>query len=188
MRDDAAFQRALSLGNMGEKLVCRYLRSTGCGVVPSYEFAGKDGQKAPRLMFESKGFAIPDLDVCKAGTRSWIEIKTYHGPAPNYRHGFLVHGIPKRLASDYAAVEFETGTAVFVAILELDSGALLVARLSTLAKSFIGCQCTACSNGAEHRCSAKIKRGVYWPREKMKQWHVFTREELDPIRAAKAAA
>jgi hypothetical protein len=185
----ASFEEALELGNMGERLVVALLQSRGCGVIPSYDFSGKHGEKAPRLTFKGFGLVIPDLDVCKTGTRKWLEVKTYRGPADNRRYKTKVHGIPKRLADDYAAVEAQTATPIYIAVLELDSGELLVARQSIL--TIWPCQCRGCA-GAAGWCGAPIKRGVYWPRDNdpsadpprrgMSLLHRFSDDELRPIR------
>jgi hypothetical protein len=182
---DPAFQRGLSLGNMGEVLVCSYLKSRGAGVIPSYDFNGKDGSKAPRPMFETRGFVIPDLDVSKGSKRFWVEVKTYHGPTRNFIHNCQVHGIPGRNYEHYSSVEKETGTPVWICILELDSGDLLSARLSGL--EVWPCTCARCRNSNPEACRGALTAGVYWPRDAMTKWHTFAPSEIEPIRAAKAA-
>lgn len=178
------FSEALAFGRMGELLVSRWAQESGCGVLPCYDFSGSDGAKAPRLMFKGGGLVIPDLDLCRDGRRWWLEVKTYHGPAINRRRKCEVHGIPDRLFASYAAVEVASGTPVYLAVLELDSGTLLVASLSSLSPLSFGCQC-GCLEGAG-TCRAPIKRGRYWPRTSMSARHHFTSEELAPIRAAHA--
>jgi hypothetical protein len=192
------FDLALLVGNEGEKLVASFLKSRGAGIIPSYDFTGSDGSKAPRLMFEKRGLVIPDLDVCKEGVeRIWIEVKTYHGPALNVRHNRSVHGITGRLFSDYQRVERESGTKVAIAVLEYESGALLYARQSSLTlltcdckrcagakPALYSCQCPPCSSGQPGQCFAPIRSGVYWPRSSMSIWHTFNEHDLRPIRDA----
>jgi hypothetical protein len=182
----ASFEQALSHGNLGEVVVSDFLKSSGAGVIASYDYSGADN-KAPRLMFKSKGLVLPDLDVCKEGTRFWLEVKTYHGPAHNRKHNTLVHGITRRLFDQYAEVSTQTGTPVFVAIVELDSGALLVADLKKLSPLW-PCQCGGCKT--EHgMCWVKspgIKRGVYWARDLMVPKHMFAAAQIAHIRAAHA--
>lgn len=175
------FPLARRVGIEGEKLVTTFLLSRGFGIIPCYDIAGFDGRKAPRLIFGQGGLLLPDLDVCKIGTRrSWAEIKAYHGPAPNWRHKCLVHGIPHRHFEDYLEVEKLTGNDVFVFVVEYDSGDLLCAQLSLL--SAWGCQCPACEQGSPQRCRADIPRGMYWRRDHMKLLHTFSDSELEPLR------
>ena len=176
---DAKFQLSLSVGAMGEKLAARWLKSCGCGVVSSSEFSGKDGNKAPKLMFSHGGLALPDLDVSKEGARSWIEIKTYTAPAWNRKYNCWVHGFPKRLFCDYVEVEKQSGTMVWIGVLELKSCALLLAHLSSLPRIW-PCLCRECQYESE-RCLAPIKRGIYWPRDDMELCHTFSSEEIEPI-------
>jgi hypothetical protein len=179
------FHEAVEFGRLGECFVVAWLQTRGYGVIPSYEYTGKNGEKAPRLLFQNAALTIPDLDVCKAGARSWLEIKTYHGPAVNTRRGALVHGIPSRLARDYSAVEKETGTPVFIVVLELDVGALLASRLATLTPMW-PCTCAYCEQRGPGPCQSPIKEGVYWPRAAMQRLHRFSDSDLKDIRAAHA--
>jgi hypothetical protein len=191
MRREEEFRVSVDFGRMGERLVARWLQSRGWGVVPSYDYTGSNGDKAPRLMFETHGFSVPDLDACKDGARRWLEVKAYHGPGENERlrsagKDARVHAIIKRHFNQYLEVERQTGTAVVLAILELDSGVLLKADLARLSRLVMGCQCQPCEGRAEGRCRAPIKNGVYWPRAAMFPWHQFGPVELRPIRQAHA--
>lgn len=177
------FAEALAFGRMGELMVSEWAQRSGCGVLPCYDFSGSDGAKAPRLMFRGGGLVIPDLDLCRDGRRWWLEVKTYHGPAYNRRKRCDVHGFPDRLFQSYSNVEKASGTPVYVAVLELDSAALLVASLSSLAPHSFGCQC-GCLDGAS--CRAPIKRGRYWPRSRMSERHRFSETEMAPIRETHA--
>ena len=182
---EADFLAHVEFGRIGERLVVDWLQANGYGVIPSYEYTGKDGAKAPRLMFQDRGLVIPDIDACKSARRSWLEIKTYHGPATNARRSVLVHGIPARLARDYAAVERETGTPVFILVLELDVGALRSARLASL--SLWPCTCPPCERRGPGPCHARIKEGVYWARDSMLRLHRFSDRDLLAVRAAHTA-
>ena len=97
----------------------------------------------------------------------------------------VVHGIPERLYRDYLAVEAKSGTMAWIAILELDTCDLRLARLSTL--EMWPCQCGPCKS-ENGRCWGDIKRGVYWRRDSMKRVHTFAPVELDHIRKAKGEA
>ncbi|MFN7134036.1 MAG: hypothetical protein ACK4N5_18305 [Myxococcales bacterium] len=178
------FESRLELGRLGERLVVEFLKSRRSGVVPSYDYTGSDGNKAPRLQFATFGLIVPDLDVCREGTRQWLEVKTYAGPAWNRRRKTLVHAIPARLFADYVAVEKQSGSPVWIAVLELSSGELLVVRLAALDEpQSWGCECRACSGQEIGSCFAPMKRGRYWRRDAMKLLHTFTDAELQPLRS-----
>ena len=179
------FEEQLELGHLGERMVSRLLQRRGCGIVPSYDFGGKDGDKAPRLMFENRGLVLPDLDVCKQGSRQWAEVKTYFDAAWNKKLSADDRGAKGRHANDYLHVEEESGCAVFIFVLEVSTGWLLVARLRALKEhpSWHGCMCRACKtrNG---RCTAPgITCGVFWDREAMTKFHRFGDGEMADLRA-----
>ena len=99
-------------------------------------------------------------------------LATYRAPAVNRtRGGVLVHGIPARLHRDYLAVEQASGCRVILAVLEVLSGALLIARLSRLATW--PCECRGCRAGSWCTGPVGIRAGVYWLRTAMSQSHVF---------------
>ena len=174
--------RSLALGHAGERLVVSFLNARGSGVIPSYDFTGSDGQKAPRLMFSAHGLVIPDLDVSKDGIRSWLEVKTYHGPARNEREDCLVHGIERRLFDQYLGVEQATGTPVWIGVLEYLSGEFLIARLRSL-KNVWPCMCPPCRNAAPRHCYSRgVQNGMYWPKRDMQLLHVFSDDDLVEIR------
>ena len=184
-----SFERQLALGMIGERMVAAWAKARGCGVIPSYEYSGDDSSKAPRMMFEHAGLAIPDLDVCGGGRRTWIEVKSYARPWMNRRHRALVHGIGGRLARDYAAVAAESGCPVFLFVLEIVSGELLSLRLGK--HPHWPCQCRGCSGGPGspvRPCAAEFvggpRRGHYWPRALFDLRHKFTDEEMTEIRSA----
>lgn len=161
------FEKKLEEGRKGEIFISDWLKSEGWGVIPTFDYSGKNGEKAPKLQFMSDGLIIPDLDICKAGDRVWLEIKTYHGPAYNRKIAAHVHGIAVRLYNHYMRVEKETGCRVLIGILERDSKKFLVARLAKL-RSF-KCQCKNCSAGNDLYCNAPpgMKRLMYWRRDEM---------------------
>jgi hypothetical protein len=170
---------AYQLGDLGQRLVMLFLQRRGHGVVPSYEFTGKgDESKAPKLMIQGGGLTLPDLDVCKDGRRYWNEVKTHARPAPNRRLGGLVHGIKDSHRLDYLRVESITGCAVYLSVLEVDSGHLLCGRLSSLEAH--PCQCSACTGGL--RCFATPRDNVYFLRDEFSMLHRFSDAEMAPLR------
>lgn len=119
-------------GREVEKLVAGLLQQRGWYVIPSYDYSGKDDDKAPRMTGQAQCWMIPDLDVAKGGRRIWVEVKakaasTYHRGLQRWEHG-----IPLRQFEHYRSVEYETGCLVFLAIYEEDTCCLLTAQLRLL--------------------------------------------------------
>jgi hypothetical protein len=117
---------AAIVGQLGEKAASAELRRHGASVIASYQFSGRDDDHAPVLEFERAGVVLPDLDVSQRGRRRWIEVKTYERAAWNTTAGCYVHGIPVRLFDAYAKVEQETGSEVYLAIVEITSGEMII--------------------------------------------------------------
>lgn len=174
------FAEQLALGHVGEQLVAQYIQRHGCGIVPSYDYSGKHGDKAPRLMFENSGLVLPDLDVCKRGRqRFWAEVKSYWNAYPNRTLGKDVHGITGRLYRHYLEVEHVSGCPVFVFVLEVETGALLLVRLSAV--QVHPCMCRACKDGQQ--CIARIHSGIYWTRESMRLLDRFDAATMQGLRS-----
>lgn len=171
MRGD--FDQQLAIGRVGERLVAEFLRGRGCGVIPSYEFSGQSGDKAPRLIFANGGIVVPDLDTARQGDRRWIEVKTYTDAALYRRLGVRVHGVLRRHFDDYMAVESATGNAVYLAVLEIATGDLLVGRLCNLPS--LPCLRWDCEQ-VPHRCQ------LYFPRDRFGLWHTFPADALLELR------
>jgi hypothetical protein len=187
---NAVFETGLAKGQLGEKLVASWLQGRGWGIVPLYDYSGRYGDRAPSLQFKANGHVLPDLDACRDGRRVWCEVKTYRSAAFNRSMEALVHGIPRRLFDAYSLVGAQSGSPVFIFVLEVESGELLVAKQSEI--KLIPCQCGGCKLGG--RCYVRdekggIHAGVYWRREDMTPAHQFTDDDMREIRAAwKAAA
>lgn len=180
------FEEQLALGHLGEEIVVKWLQGRGWGVIPSYAYQGKDN-KAPRLFFakHSDSLVIPDVDACRAGDRRWIEIKTHYHAPMNTTHACPVHGITGRLRDHYTQVERQSNTPVWICVLEVGSGALLGARLSTLGNGY-PCLCHGCKKSLSY-CAATFTggpfRGVYWPRAAFTSLAVFGDDRLRELRA-----
>jgi hypothetical protein len=68
------FAQRLQFGRTAEECVAHLLQHRfGCHVVPAYDYSG--GEKSPKLQGVAASYAVPDLDVSKAGARSWVEVK-----------------------------------------------------------------------------------------------------------------
>ena len=154
LRDTDEFKR----GRSGECVFAGWFRQRGCFVIPSYDYSGEDGDKAPKMDDANLSLVIPDLDVAKAGTRWWVEVKT-KWKADFYRKGRrLEHGISKRHYEHYLRVQRESGTPVWLCIYEERDGYLLGARLDDLGPY-----------GREYRGSKMGWDGmIFWPRERFK--------------------
>lgn len=174
-----SFDANLELGRMGERLVSTWIQSKGYGVIPSYDYTGKENNKAPKLMFAESGFVVPDLDIAFRGRRFWVEVKTYYHAPLNRKHGINVHGIPRRLYEDYLQVERSTGCLVYLAVLEISTGYLLRLELAD-AKTY-PCQCKSCTTNTG-TCSADVKRGYYFNRDDFKHVNTFSDPEMEELR------
>lgn len=152
------------MGRSVELLVSEWLRVRGWYVIPSYDYAGDDGNKAPRLQGLTEAFPVPDLDVCRAlpkrrPERRWIEVKAKEAASYTRKTRTYDHGIEHY--DDYMRVAELTGTEPWLAIVETatvrepwerygDAGQLLVQSFARL--------------GPPRRTSMFGKRMAYWPR------------------------
>lgn len=169
------FARQLEIGRAGERLVLRFIKGRGAGVIPSYDFTGTDGSKAPKLSFSSNSLVVPDLDAASNGRRLWVEVKTFATSVVFRKYGIRVHGIRRRHYDDYLSVEKETGNDVFLSVLEVDTAKLLVAKLRELTP--YSCICRACQAGTPGRhCE------VYFDRSSFVAWTEFKDTDMAPLR------
>lgn len=102
-------------GRDGEQRVSEWLKEFGWYVIPSYDYSGENGSKAPKLQGLRNGYPVPDLDIAKSGARRWVEVKTKSnsGDWTNVTQR-LEHGIEHY--DDYMRVAQETGTEAWLAI------------------------------------------------------------------------
>lgn len=115
-------------------LVAELLQSQGWYIVPSYDYAGEDGNKAPRLQGAQYGHVIPDLDVSRDGQRLWVEVKTKSQATFHRKSQRWEHGIPKRHWDAYMDVRRITGTDVWVFVVDTAQGDVLFNDIETLGK------------------------------------------------------
>lgn len=120
-------------GHVGEVIVAEELQRRGYYVLPSYDYSGED-EKAPRLQGEKLCFVIPDLDTMKDGKRIWVEVKTKEEATFTRKTNRLEHGIPLKHYRHYQEVERISGCGVWLAVYEINTGDILIARLSELEK------------------------------------------------------
>lgn len=127
-RETEEFKR----GRAAELLVGKWLQDRGFYVIPSYDYAGDDRDKPPRLTGKNDAFPVPDLDVAKAASRYWVEVKAKRKADWTYTTRRLEHGISERLYCAYARVQHETGCKVFLAVYEMECRELLIASIEKL--------------------------------------------------------
>ena len=131
-------------GRAAEQRIARWLQERGWYIIPSYDYAGSDGEKAPRLRGLGAGHAVPDLDVSRSGMRTWVEVKSkasanvWRKPEPWGIPNIPEHGIDYSNYLDYLAVKRLTGDEVWIAVYEEDSTDLLMAEIDTLGAPRLG--------------------------------------------------
>jgi len=112
--------------------VADFLKNKGWFVIPSYDYSGEDGNKAPKLQGLNKNFVIPDLDISKEGKRKWAEVKTKTSASYTRITNQYEHGIPLRHFEHYQEVEKITGCEVWLFVYELEAETLLFQKLNIL--------------------------------------------------------
>jgi len=153
-----SFEAQLEVGKHGERVVARILRERGWYIVPSYDFTGTDGAKAPRMIGQRLGFVIPDLDIARGGTRYWVEVKTKTAADFTRLTQRFEHGMQLRHYTDYQRVQQESASPVWIFVLELAASELLfiaLDKIEDMKRVYDG---------------RKMGRGgmVYWPRAAMR--------------------
>lgn len=155
-------------GRAAEQRVAGWLQERGWYVIPSYDYAGDDKDKPPRLQGLLKGHAVPDLDTARDGHRKWVEVKSkgkanvWHKSVPWGRPDVPEHGINHRNYLDYLKVKDITGDDVWIAIYEEDTHQLLIAEIAALGKPRLG-------NWAGQPIAN-------WPRDRFWLLHTFGQE------------
>jgi hypothetical protein len=144
--------------------VARWLQKRGWYVVPSYDYAGDERNKPPRLHGLRVGYSVPDLDVAREGSRKWIEVKTKEKASFTYLTGRLEHGIEHRLLDHYQRVAAITGDECWIAVYEESTQELLCQSLALL--------------GTPRASNMNGRRMAFWPRDAFHHLHTFTAAEL----------
>jgi len=161
LRERPEFQR----GHAAELLVAGWMQGHDYYVIPSYDYAGTDGDKAPRLSGKCAGYVVPDLDVSKDGRRFWAEIKAKASPVIWRMTGQKRHGIELRHLDHYRTVQAITGNPCWLLIYEEDTNLLIGETLDALGEPV--------SIGSDGRG----KKIAFWPRGRFRRLAL-----LDPIR------
>jgi hypothetical protein len=149
-RESAEFLR----GRDAEQLVAAYLQGRGWYIIPSYDYSGEHGDKAPTIQGAHDGIVLPDLGIAKAGMMKWAEVKAKGGPTFTLKTKTYDHGIGYRKWCHYLRVQQETGCHVWLFIIEECSQILLAESLDVL------------GDGRRYDDNKMDKGGmVFWPRE-----------------------
>jgi hypothetical protein len=131
-------------GRAAEQRVARWLQKRGWYIIPSYDYSGAEGEKAPRLQGFPAGYAVPDLDASRGGWRGWVEVKSkaqaniWRSAQPWGQPNTPEHGIDHHNYLDYLHVKRITGDEVWIAIYEEDTGNLLMAEVGALGEPRVG--------------------------------------------------
>lgn len=155
-------------GRACELAVSAYLRERGWYVIPSYDYAGLDHDKPPRLQGLRNAYPIPDLDTCRDGCRVWLEVKGKASARMYYKTGKYQHGIHNY--EHYLEVQEQTGSQVWLAIVEYAdvhtwdelgvAGQMLVQSLDAL--------------GSPQQGRLLGKPASFWPRDAFRPHYRFT--------------
>ncbi len=146
-------------GRAGEQRVATWLQGRGWYVIPSYDYSGESGDKAPRLIGADEAFPLPDLDIAKGGQRRWAEVKTKYAATFTRKTQTYDHGINYRHFEAYLRVQEETGSECWIMIYEESTGCLIGRPLSEL--------------GLPRRATSLGIPMAYWPRTSFRALHVF---------------
>lgn len=152
LHDREEFKR----GRIGERIVALIMRSCGYFVIPSYDYGGSDGNKAPKMQGPKLALVIPDLDVVRGGKRHWVEVKTKGRADFTRMTAQLEHGIDLRHYEHYQRVEAESGCDVVVSVFEESTGDVLAATLRRISRVGRLSPRFNCGQG-----------GYFWPRSVM---------------------
>jgi hypothetical protein len=121
-------------GASGEQLVARELMARMWYILPSYDYSGRENNKAPRLEGLKGRYVLPDLLAFRDALARWWEVKVKASATYTRIKKRLEHGIPRRHYDDYLAVERITGIPVYLFVIEEDTGTMLYGKLSELAR------------------------------------------------------
>lgn len=113
------FERQLSAAREWEVRVAGWARRRGWYVLPTYDFSGKEDDKAPKMLAPSgsRDLVLPDLQCFKDQEIRWLEVKWKARADVHRRTGHRVTGISKRLWDHYLEVQCTTAGDVYVVFL-----------------------------------------------------------------------
>lgn len=121
-------------GREGEQRIAEFLKQRGWYIIPSYDYSGPDGDKAPKIQGAHEGIVLPDLGIARSGRLKWAEVKTKHAPTFTIQTHTTDHGIGYRNWLHYRRCQQETGAHVWLFILEECSQEILFQSLDVLGR------------------------------------------------------
>jgi hypothetical protein len=125
-------QPEFQFGTWGEDIFARILCRMGWFVNMTSHFSAHDGgESAPVLLGpDGRRLTMPDVDQARAGIRKWAEVKTKTAPSYSRITRTWDHGLSRKAAHQYQHVQDQTGTEVWIYIMELMFGAVLRSPLA----------------------------------------------------------
>jgi hypothetical protein len=123
---------AMAKGRLGERKVMKRLQAAGCLVVPTADYTGPHGDRAPLAKGHGWAVVIPDLDVSKGGHRAWCEVKWKLEPSYCRTLQRYEHGIDLTNYREYLKMQKASGTPVVLAIVESATDTILYQSLQAL--------------------------------------------------------
>jgi len=144
-------------GRAGEQWVAEILQARGWFIIPSYDYSGSNGEKAPTIQGAHEGMVLSDLGIARAGQMKWAEVKAKAKPMYYRKGDVMEHGIGRRHWHHYLRVQRETGAQVWLFILEEQNQLLLFESIDHLGKPY-------------EYDGKKMDPGgmVFWPRQAFK--------------------
>lgn len=174
------FDAQLAAARVIEERVAELLRRAGIWVIPSYDWTGADGAKAPSVL-APRGWddlVMPDLQTFHRGVQRWLEVKWKWWASYHRKLNQLETGISLRLYEHYRAIERVSGGDVYVLFVHHREGEMRGDSLKRLA--------TYISHQYEGRLMGRDGM-VFWPFEAIPRWGSLDTIEL-PFTASSAPA
>jgi hypothetical protein len=185
------------VGQEAEQFAARQLAQRGWLVIPMSEYTNNTGIKinAPMLLVPEGMTISPDLLAIKASQTIWIEVKDKTGPTYTWKYHCWEHGIDKPNIVEYKKIQDLSGKPVFLLIHENNSPKTPDLYLHSM--SDIGSYRKMKADlepsdlwlyilldnallygnfrdGNPEMIDPRnpIGAGLYWPRNKMKEWQI----------------
>ena len=121
------------MGRTAEEVIARLMMQVEWRVVPTYNYSGEDGKKAPKaLAIGGPAYVLPDLQLLRDGQVRWVEVKTKAKPLQWRNPQRKEHGVEERHFLDYIEIQRVSGAPVYICIFEQNSGEVLISPIDTL--------------------------------------------------------
>lgn len=129
------FEQRLEFAKQFEKAVAAWLQRRGWLVLPTYDFSGKDDDKAPKLMAQqwSKSLIVPDLLACRGETH-WVEVKYKTHAEWTWMTQRYETGLNLRLWDHYREVWRVSGIKIWIVFVHRDEAEMRCGDIEYLNK------------------------------------------------------